>query len=181
MSGAVAGAASALAVGYGWYWYSGTKSVVNTAQEAKQYMNSAQQQFKKQFQEKAPEPNEALRWLRQVTTYYAGFLPGASGFVNSTFDDLDKIREKHGDEVDKIVGDAYAELKQVTSKGGADLKTAQQSWEVIQKYTSQILELAGDAAEDIINNHPKLKEAVGGNLDKLKEYGDAYGPEAKKV
>merc|ERR1711939_994325 len=148
---------------------------------AQQYMKETQEQFKKQFAEKAPEPNEALKWLRQVSTYYAGFLPGASGFVNTTFDDLDRIRDKHGDEVDKIVSEAYNELKGIAQKGGADLKTAQQAWDVLQKHISRIAELAGDAAEDIINNHPKLKEAVGGNLDKIKQYGDSYGPEAKKV
>jgi len=31
-----------------------------------------------------------------------------------------------------------------------------------------------------MDNHPQLKEKVGGNWDKLKEYGDKYGSEAKK-
>ena len=44
----------------------------------------------------------------------------------------------------------------------------------------QIGDLAGDAAEDIMNNHPDLKKKVGGNLDQLKSMGDQYGPEAKK-
>jgi ElaB/YqjD/DUF883 family membrane-anchored ribosome-binding protein len=180
LTGAVAGGATAFALGYGWYHFSGTKKVVNTAQQAHSYMQSTQEQFKKQFQEKAPEPNEALKWLRQVSTYYAGFLPGASGFVNTTFDDLDRIRDKHGDEVDKIVSEAYDELKKISQKGDLSLQTAQQAWEVLQKHISRIAELAGDAAEDIINNHPKLKEAVGDNLSKIKQYGDAYGPEAKK-
>jgi len=181
LTGAIAGGATAFALGYGWYYFSGTRSVVSTAHEAQQYMKSTSEQFKKQFQEKAPEPNEALKWLRQVTTYYAGFLPGASGLVNTTFDDLDRIRDKHGDEVDKIVSEAYDELKKIGQKGGMDLKTAQQAWDVLQKHISKIMELAGDAAEDIINNHPKLKNAVGDNLDKIKQYGDSYGPEAKKM
>ena len=40
--------------------------------------------------------------------------------------------------------------------------------------------LAGDAAEDILNNHPDLKRNIGGSLDQLKSMGDQYGPEAKK-
>src|ERR1700761_4629935 len=103
LTGAVAGGATAFVLGYGWYWYSGTRSIVTSAQQAQQYMQSTQEKFKTQFQEKTPSPNEALRWLRQVSTYYAGFLPGASGFVNTTFDDLDTIRNKHGEEVDKII------------------------------------------------------------------------------
>jgi len=179
ISGGIAGAATAALLGYAWYHFSGTKTLVGTAKQGQAYIQEAQAKFKEQVQDKAPNPNEALRWLRQVTTYYAGFLPGASGIVNSTFDDLDKIREKHGDEVDKIVSQAYEELKGVSNKG-MSLQTAQQGWEVLQKHIQQILELASDAAEDIINNHPQLKQAVGGNIQKLKQYGEAYGPEAKK-
>lgn len=43
-----------------------------------------------------------------------------------------------------------------------------------------IADLAGDAGQDILNNHPALKSKVGGNLDQLKQMGDKYGPEAKK-
>ncbi|KIW05027.1 uncharacterized protein PV09_04182 [Verruconis gallopava] len=181
VSGAIAGGATAFLLGYAWYWYSGAKTVVNTAKEAQEYMRSTQEEFKRQFQEKAPSPNEAMRWLRQVTTYYAGFLPGASGFVNATFDDLDKIRERHGDEVDQIVREAYEELKSVGQKGGMDLKTAQKAWEILQKHVERIAELAGDAAEDILENHPKLKKAVGENIQLLKQYSEEYGPEAKKA
>jgi len=135
--------------------------------------------FKEQVQEKAPSPNEALRWLRQVSTYYAGFIPGASGFVNTTFDDLDKVRAKHGDEVDKIVSEAYEEMKKLTNKD-MNLQTAQEAWEVIQKHTARIAELAGDAFEDILDNHPQLKSAVGDNISKLKQMGENYGPQAKE-
>lgn len=42
------------------------------------------------------------------------------------------------------------------------------------------MELAGDAAQDILNNHPEIKSKVGGSVDQLKQMGDQYGPEAKK-
>jgi len=61
-----------------------------------------------------------------------------------------------------------------------NLDTAQQTWEVLQKYIKQVGELAGDAAEDILNNHPEIKKRVGGSLDQLKSMGESYGPEAKK-
>jgi gas vesicle protein len=44
----------------------------------------------------------------------------------------------------------------------------------------KIGDLAGDAAEDIMKNHPDLKNKVGDSLDQLKCMGDQYGPEAKK-
>lgn len=53
-------------------------------------------------------------------------------------------------------------------------------WEVLQKYSKRLGDLAGDATKDILNNHPALKEKVGGNIDQLKQMGDRYGPEAKK-
>lgn len=45
---------------------------------------------------------------------------------------------------------------------------------------SRLGELAGDSAQEIIDNHPTLKDKVGGNLDQLKQMGENYGPEAKK-
>jgi gas vesicle protein len=50
----------------------------------------------------------------------------------------------------------------------------------LQEAMMKIGNLAGDAAEDIMNNHPELKNKVGGSLDQLKGMGDQYGPEAKK-
>ena len=60
------------------------------------------------------------------------------------------------------------------------LEAAQQAWEILQKHLKRIGELAGDSAQEIIDNHPTLKKQVGGNLDQLKQLGDNYGPEAKK-
>src|ERR1700760_5020217 len=60
------------------------------------------------------------------------------------------------------------------------LATAQQASEVLQKHGKRIAELAGDAAQDILDNHPQLKKQIGGNLDQLKNMGEQYGPEAKK-
>jgi gas vesicle protein len=45
---------------------------------------------------------------------------------------------------------------------------------------SQLFDLAGDAASDVLQNHPQLKEKVGGSYDQLKQMGDAYGPKAKE-
>jgi len=173
--GGIAGGSVALIGGYAWYYFSGAKTLVNTAHETKQYFQTAQ----KKLTENAPAPNEALKWLRQVSTYYAGFVPGASGMVDTAFNDLDTIHEKHRDEADKIIQDAYNELKQVSNQG-LTFAAASQAWEILQKHLAKLGELAGDATEDILNNHPELKKKVGGNLDQLKKMGEQYGPEAKK-
>lgn len=81
--------------------------------------------------------------------------------------------------MDSIIKDAYNELKDV-SQEGMSVATAQKSWDILHKHLKKIGDLAGDAAQDIINNHPQLREKVGENIDQLKQMGDRYGPEAKK-
>ena len=176
LGGAAAGATAALAVCYGFYHFSGAKTVVNTASQAQSYVNTAKQKFA----EKAPEPNEALDWLRDTAKSYAAFIPGAKGYVDTMFEDLDKIRSKHGDEFDKTVRDAYNELKEVSKKGDLSAETAFTAWNVLQKYLNRLFELSGDAMDDILDNHPQIKEKVGGSFDQLKQMGDQYGPQAKE-
>ncbi|KAL2044890.1 hypothetical protein N7G274_002665 [Stereocaulon virgatum] len=175
--GGIAGGGLVLLGGYGWYHFSGAKTLVNSAHQAKATFES----YSKQLKSATPdfEPNQAIEWLRSTAKSYASIIPGASGYIDSAFDDIDAIRRKHGKEVDSIIKDAYNELKDV-SQEGMSVATAQKSWNVLQTHLKKIGDLAGDAAQDIINNHPQLKEKVGGNIDQLKQMGDKYGPEAKK-
>ncbi|KAF2745088.1 hypothetical protein M011DRAFT_469801 [Sporormia fimetaria CBS 119925] len=174
--GALTGSLATLTIGYIFYRQSGAKELLTATKKTKEYVNTATTKIK----ESTPEPNEALNWLRQMAQSYAAFIPGARGYVDSAFDDLDAIRAKHGDEVDQIVSEAYDELRDVMGKGDLSLLTAQKAWSVLMKHLGRIGDLAGDAAQQIMDNHPQLKEKVGGNLDYLKEMGDQYGPEAKK-
>ena len=148
---------------------------MNTARKTEDAFKS----YGKQFKESSPDPNVALEWLRSTAKSYATFIPGATGFVDSAFDDLDAIRNKHGKEVDKIIKEAYTELKDVSSEG-MNMTAAKKAWDILEKHLLRVGDLAGDAASDILNNHPALKEKVGGNIDQLKQMGDKYGPEAKK-
>lgn len=173
--GGVAGGLLVFVGGYAWYHTSGVKTFVNTAHQTKSYFDKAFQKTK----EAAPEPSQALQWLRETTLSYAALIPGAKSYVNTAFDDLDKIHEKHGSEVDSIVKDAYNELKDA-SKDGASMQTVASAWEILQKAMSRIASLAGDAADDILENHPELKEKVGSSLSELKNMGKQYGPEAQK-
>lgn len=175
LMGGVAGGLVALLGGYLWYSFSGAKSVVNSVHQAKSYADSA---FKKTTAA-APEPSQAVQWLRDTVTGYTKMIPGASIYVDKAFDDLDKVREKHGDEVDKIINDTYKDLKDTTQKGFS-IEAASDAWDILQKCFKRISSLAGDAAQDILENHPQLKEKVGGRFEQLKQMGDAYGPEAKK-
>jgi hypothetical protein len=174
--GALSGGLTALVVGYGWYHFSGAKTLVSSANQTKAYFKTAQEKLK----QAAPEaPDDTLQWLRETAVSYGALFPGAKMYINSAFDDLDAVRQKHGDEVDGIVKQAYGELKK-TSQKDMSMETASEAWNIIEKYLSQIADLAGDAAEDILNNHPELKEKVGANIDQLKDMGAKYGPEAQK-
>lgn len=79
---------------------------------------------------------------------------------------------KHGKEVDDIVADAYNKLKTLTKDKGVSLATTGDAVNILSETMSKIMSLAGDAAEDLMNNHPQLKQQLGGNIDQLKELGD---------
>jgi hypothetical protein len=152
-----------------------TKTIVDTASATKGKF----EQITKSMKDSTPEPNELLKWFRQTVTFYAAFIPGAKSYVDSAFNDLDKIEQKHRDEVNQIISNAYSEMREAT-KSGLSIETAQKTWEILEKYLGQLGELASDSASEILDNHPELKEKVGGNLDQLKSMANSYGPEAKK-
>lgn len=181
--GGLAGGAVAFVTGYTWYHFSGAKTLVNTSKQTQAYIEQAKQtveQAKQTIAQKAPEPNEAFRWLRDTVKSYAVFIPGARGYVDTAFDDLEKIRNDHGKEFDEVVKNAYTELNDLLTEEGLNTNSAAKALGMLQKYTKQLFDLAGDAAENVLDNHPDIKEKVGGSFDRLKEMGDAYGPEAKE-
>lgn len=179
LTGGLAGGGAALVITYAWYSLSGAKSAVQTAKEAQGYINSAKDSLKVQFQDKTPDTNQAIETLKQTALKYAGWVPGGKAYVDSAFRDLESVRQKHGTEVDNIVSETYEELRDV-SKKGFNLDTASETYNVLSKQFERLLSLAGDASEDILNNHPELKQKVGGSADQLKQLGQRLGPEAKK-
>ena len=60
------------------------------------------------------------------------------------------------------------------------MQTAGEVYNILTKHIQKLLELGKDSAEDVLNNHPQLKEKLGGSADQLKELGERLGPEAKK-
>lgn len=160
---------------YSWYHYSGTKSLIDIAHETQGRFQGITSQLK----DTAPEPNEALQWLRQTAKSYAVFIPGAGRYIDSAFNDLDAIHKKHGKEVDKIVQEAYGELRDI-AQDGISVTSARKAWNILQKHLKRIGDLAADSAQEILNNHPGLKKKFGGSFDQLKQLGNSYGPKAKK-
>jgi len=173
--GGLTGGLITFAGGYAYYHFSGAKTLVNTAHQTKQYYEDSI----KGFQNSSVSPSDALSTLKQTATQYAAFIPGASGIVDTAFNDLESVRNKHSDEVDKLVKQTYDDLRSLTSEG-LNVQTATKAWSVIQKFASEVADLAKDSASDILKNHPELKKKFGDNLSQLESLGDKYGPEAKK-
>ncbi|KAJ5482629.1 hypothetical protein N7475_001441 [Penicillium sp. IBT 31633x] len=174
--GGIAGGAVAFSAGYAWYHFSGAKSLLKASKQIQAYSEQAKQTIA----EKAPEPNEAFRWMKDTIKSYAVFIPGARGYVDTAFDDLERIRNDHGKEFDQIISEAYKELQDLTKSEGVNTTSASKALSILQKHTKHLFDLAGDAAENVLDNHPQLKEKIGGSYDQLKQMGDAYGPQAKE-
>lgn len=149
---------------------------MDQAQSIKSYLTKTADSVSKN----TPEPNEAIESLKSFASSYAVFIPGGKAFVETTFKDLDTVRSKHGDEVDKIVKDTYKEVQGLVKKDGFSLEAVAKAWDVLTTQLGKITSLASDAFEDVIENHPDLKKKVGGSFTQLKQYGDKYGPQAKE-
>ena len=158
------------------YHFSGAKSAVQGLSQTKKYMSQVTEKVK----QKTPEPSQALKWLRETTQAYAAFIPGARGYVDKAFDDLDRIHDKHGDQVDKIVEDTYEELKRVTKEKGASVEGVYEAWSVLERRIREITSLAGEAKDDILQNHPELREKLGGNMQVLQSMSESYGGQVRE-
>lgn len=124
-----------------------------------------------------PNRNEIVSFLRSSFGPYLSFIPGASAI----FDELDSLAESHGDELNNVLLEAYNDLKATLEKGGFDAPTAKKLDEIAKRLGKQLKELGKDMGQKVLNDNPKLKEQIGGGMDKLEKLGDAYGPEAKKI
>lgn len=182
LTGAAGGAVASIVIFAAWYQFSGVGKAAKSAKQAQQYINSAAEKLKIELKENTPDPNEAIETLKQSAYKYAAFIPGGREYVDKIFKDLEIVKKNHGGEVDEIVRNAYGELRDTTKSSGSglNLETLSAVWGVLSKYLSQLGGLAVDAGQDILNNHPQLKNQLGGSFDQLKQFGDNLGPEAKK-
>ncbi|KAI5815172.1 hypothetical protein BZA77DRAFT_345125 [Pyronema omphalodes] len=173
LSSAVLGGLITLSGGYIWYHVSGTKKVVETAQTAITKAESAKQAVISA----TPNKNEIVSFFKNSLGPYVHFIPGA----DKVFEELDRLAESHGEEVEKIIGNAYEEIKNEVKKGGLDVATAVKLADTMKKTAEELKELGKDAGRKVLEDSPELKEKVGKAMDMLKDMADEYGPDAKKV
>ncbi|KAI5117766.1 hypothetical protein M0805_005197 [Coniferiporia weirii] len=177
----VAGGATVVLAGYVWYHTSGLKTAVQTSKEVKAYIQSTRDSVVARARETAKNPSQALAYLRGIARSYATIIPGASGYVDKTFDELDALHEQHGSEMDSILKEATDELQRVAGEGGADTKTATRIYEILSKSVSRMQELGKKVGGDILEMNPAIKEKFGGGYEQLKSMAEKAGPDGKKA
>lgn len=175
----MAGGVAAAAVLYGVYTITPagqmSKKINKTAKEAAQKYNEAAQKL----QQSTPDADQAVDYMKKFAYSYVGWVPGGREYVDTAFKDFDTVRQNHKEEADKLVNDAYQQF-QGLAKSGLSMETASKAYDVLSDLGKKIADLAGDAIGDILDNHPGLKDKVGGSVDQLKQMGEQYGPDAKK-
>ncbi|KAL6308114.1 hypothetical protein BKA93DRAFT_599867 [Sparassis latifolia] len=180
----VAGGTVVVAGGYVWYHFSGAKQVLDASNAVQEYYAKT----KRAIVENAPKnPNDVLTFLRSTVKLYAGFIPGASSYVDATFDSLDELHDTHRGEVDKILGHAYDEVKGILKqrKEGSDVETGMKVLEVVKRRMGELQGVGKKVGQDVMQNlgdkFPQVSETLGGGYNELKNMAEKMGPEAKKI
>jgi len=179
LASGVAGGIAAAAALYGIYYVSPagqmSRKINKTAKEA----NQKYQEAASKLSQNTPSADQAIDYIKQFAYSYVAWIPGGRQYVDTAFKDFETVRQNHREEADQIVNDAYRQFQDV-AKSGLSMETASKAFDVLADVGKKIGALAGDAIGDILENHPDLKDKVGGNVEQLKQMGEQYGPEAKK-
>jgi len=164
---------------YGWYQFSGLKTVVKTSKT----LESGLAEIKKTIAEKTPSADEAVNYFRGVAKSYGSLIPGANAYIDPMFDTLDELRKTHGEETEKIITGTYDEVKEAVVKGGFDVKTGEKVVEILKCRAAEVEDLGKRVGTDfikpVIDKNPQLRDAIGGSYDDLKRLVATHGPEAK--
>jgi len=168
-------------IGFAWYQLSGTRQVVNTAQEG---IKKAQE-LKEKVKDQAGDSAETVKYLRSAS---ATLIPGSAPFLGKVFDEIEQITKDHGDEVKKVFEETYNDFEKLAKEGGLDPKTAGKAVDILQKRVKQIQDLAGDVGGDafnkLVSDNPELRDKVSDQYKNLKdavEKAKDKKPEAKKL
>ncbi|KAL6860916.1 hypothetical protein J3F83DRAFT_747956 [Trichoderma novae-zelandiae] len=164
---------------YGIYSFTPAGRTASKVNKAVKEAEKKYQEAAKKLQAATPSSSQAVDSIKQFAYSYVGWIPGGRGYVDAAFKDWETVREQHGEEADQLVNDAYKQFQDI-SKAGLSLEAASRAWDVLADLAKKLANLTGDALSDIVDNHPQLKEKLGGNIDQLKQMGEQYGPEAKK-
>ncbi|KAK4096101.1 hypothetical protein N658DRAFT_501965 [Parathielavia hyrcaniae] len=176
MAGGVVGAGLL----YGIYLMTPTGKMARQINATAMETNKKYQQVAATIQDKTPTTDEAIDKVKQFCYSYVAWVPGGRQYVDAAFGDIAAIRESHGDEVDRIVGETYREFQDI-ARAGLSLESASKAYDTLASLAKKLAGLSGGAADQILDRHPQLKDRVGEPIQQLKQMGQQYGPDAKKM
>ncbi|KAG6015481.1 hypothetical protein E4U43_005233 [Claviceps pusilla] len=179
MAVGVIGGVVGTAVAYGVYSFTPAGRAASKLNKAAIEASKTYDAAVKKIQNSKPDADQAVNLIKQFAYSYAAWVPGGKGYVDAIFKDWEAIRNSHQDEADKIVNDAYKQLKEV-SKSGLSMETASKAYDILADVSKKIASLGSDAISDIIDNHPAAKEKFGPGIEKLQSMAKNYGPDVKK-
>ncbi|PSR81194.1 hypothetical protein PHLCEN_2v6529 [Hermanssonia centrifuga] len=180
-----AGGTFVLLGGYTYYHFSGAKQAVDATKNIQVYYKQA----KDTISEKAKNPSEALLHLRSIVKSYAGIVPGVSSYIDSSFDTIEELHEKHGEDLDQILNGAYEDIMNVVKDvkspdGGVDAATTAKLVDVLRKRLSELNDLGKKAGLDVVGKlevkYPQVASTLESSYGELKSLAERSGPEAKK-
>ncbi|KAM3562264.1 hypothetical protein ARSEF4850_002833 [Beauveria asiatica] len=175
----IAGGVVGAVLFYGVYSFTPAGRTASTINKAAVEANKQYKAAAAKLQKATPEPDEAISYIKDLAYSYVAWIPGGRSYVDAAFKDVEIVQEKHKEELNKIVNDGYKQFQNL-SKAGLSIQTASKAYETLADIAKKIADLSVDALSDILDNHPQVKEKLGGNVDKLKSLGEQYGPDAKK-
>lgn len=167
--------------GYAYYHTSGLKAAVQTSNEVKQYLQDTKDSVVTKAKEASKDSSELLKYLRSVAKSYVIFIPGASGYVDKTFDELDELHKEHGEDMDKVLTEMKDELVKAAKEGQADTKTAAKVYGILSDGITKLQKLGKEAGKTVLEKNPKFKEKLGGGYEQLRSLAEKAGPEGKKT
>lgn len=177
-----AGMAGGLAAGgllYGAYYFSPTGKIARQVNRVSKETNKAYNEAAKKLQQNTPDADTTVNYIKDFCYSYVTWIPGGRQYVDTAFDDLEKVRKNNKEDADRILNDAYKHFQEI-SKAGLSMESLRRVYDALADLAVKLADLSTDALGDVLDNHPQLKDKFGGSIDQLKQMGEQYGPEVKE-
>lgn len=179
IGGVVGGIAGATLL-YGAYTMTPSGKAVRKVNKMAKEADAKYQEAAAVLKAKTPSPDDAINNIKQFCYSYVRWVPGGQQYVDTAFEDLESIRETNREEADKLIDDAYRKFQDI-AKSGLSMEALTKTYEALKDLSQQVAKMAAKSIDQILDNHPELKDKIGGPIDQLKQMGEQYGPEAKKM
>ncbi|KAG6920100.1 hypothetical protein DXG01_010168 [Tephrocybe rancida] len=142
--------------------------VIDTSRRFKIYAEDANKGVSIRFR------GHVLELLRKTAKAYLAVIPGAEIFVDTAFDSLGDVLEKHGPEVERIAAKALDEIRKIAGDTENGLQAALKIMEVLRVRLVEIQALTKKIGDDLA---PVAERAP----EEIQLLAERLGPEAKRV